>query len=182
MVVRAAEDALHAEYDSATPQFPIGYGTTGSSTESTMPRRASSLQRSQLAHPAVLDSPTAADLTSSFGAAAPGPTAPYYTGRYTPHTAVQYLIRITQRYIYQASLDIQHELAKDLLLDVGYIGTFGHKLPVRTMRPAAEYHQVPTPSLRLLQPIRRSRITAAFSQFANVQVLDPNIAARITTV
>jgi hypothetical protein len=118
--------------------------------------------------------------TPGLGAAAPGPTAPYYTGLYTPHTVVQYFAQNhVNGYLYQASFDIQHELATNLLLDVGYIGTFGHSLPV-TDNAGGQYsiNQVPDADLPLVaaNPALAQSLRP-FPQFANVQILDPNIGA-----
>jgi outer membrane receptor protein involved in Fe transport len=170
------------EYDSATPTVAnLGYGATGSSTgvyNATTGILTPALEIGAI--PVFWTSPTPADLTQGFGAASPGPSAPYYTGPYTPHTAVQYFAQDhVNGYIYQASLDIQHELTTNLLLDVGYVGTFGHKLPV-TDNATGPYsiNQVPDTDLPLVgaDPALAQSLRP-FPQFANVQLLDPNIGA-----
>jgi hypothetical protein len=182
-VVRGGGSVLFTpEYDSATPTVAnLGYGTTGSSTgvyNSTTGILTPAFQVSSV--PVFWVSPTKADLTPGLGAAAPGPTAPYYTGPYTPHTVVQYFAQNhVNGYLYQASFDIQHELATNLLLDVGYIGTFGHSLPV-TDNAGGQYsiNQVPDADLSLVaaNPALAQSLRP-FPQFANVQILDPNIGA-----
>ena len=180
-VVRGGGGVLYTpEYDSATPTVAnLGYGTTGSSTGVYNANTGILTPAFAIgAIPQFWISPTAANLTSSFGAAAPGPTAPYYTGQYTPHTAVQYFDpNHVNGYIYQASFDIQHELSKDFLLDVGYIGTFGHKLPVTDNSTGPfSINQVPDTDLSLIaaNPALAQSLRP-FPQFANVQLLDPNI-------
>jgi Carboxypeptidase regulatory-like domain/TonB dependent receptor-like, beta-barrel len=185
-VVRGGASVLFTpEYDSATPTVAnLGYGTTGTSSPSvynaTTGIYAPSFELKSM--PVFWVSPTTADLTPSFGAAAPGPTAPYYTGAYAPHTVVQYFSNNhVNGYIYQASFGIQRELANNLLLDVGYVGTFGHSLPV-TDNAGGQYsiNQVPDADLPLINPALGGSPALAqslrpYPQFANVQILDPNI-------
>jgi hypothetical protein len=176
-VVRGGGAVLFTpEYDSATPTVAnLGYGTTGTSSPSvynaTTGIYAPSFELRSI--PVFWISPTKADLTPGFGAAAPG-TA--------PHTVVQYFTNNhVNGYIYQASFDIQRELADNLLLDVGYVGTFGHSLPV-TDNAGGQYsiNQVPDAALPLINPALGGNPALAqslrpFPQFANVQILDPNI-------
>ena len=168
------------EYDSATPTVAnLGYGTTGSTTgvyNSTTGIFNPAFQISSI--PTFWVSPTKTDLTAGFGAAAPGPTAPYYTGANTPHTVVQYFDpNHVNGYIYQTSLDVQYAIANDLLLDVGFLGTFGHSLPV-TDNAGGQYsiNQVPVADLPLVAANPAvAQSLRPFPQFANVQILDPNI-------
>jgi Carboxypeptidase regulatory-like domain/TonB dependent receptor len=182
-VIRGGAGILYTpEYDSATPTVAnLGYGTTGASTgvyNATSGILTPAFAISAI--PVFWVSPTAADLTPSFGAAAPGPVAPYYTGAYTPHTVVQYFAQNhVNGYLYQTSFDIQRELANGLLLDVGYIGTFGHKLPV-TDNAGGQYsiNQVPDADLPLVAADPASaQSLRPYPQFNNVQILDPNIGA-----
>ena len=60
-------------------------------------------------------------LTPGFGAVAPGQN---------PNTTVTYVDpRHPTGYIEQTSLDIQHQITGNLLVDIGYLGAFGHHLP-----------------------------------------------------
>ncbi len=192
LVVRGGGAVLYTpEYDSATPTVAnLGYGTTGSSTGvynvNTTTGVGILTPAFQLSNiPVFWVSPTKADLTAGFGAAAPGPTPPLtipYTGPNRPHTVVQYFDHNhVNGYIYQASFDVQYELASNLLFDVGYLGTFGHSLPV-TDNAGGQYsiNQVPDSDLALLDPSKGGNPALAqslrpFPQFANVQILDPNI-------
>ena len=173
-VVRGGGAVLFTpEYDSATPTVAnLGYGTTGSLVGSY--NKASGIlspafQFSSI--PTFWISPTAADRTPSFGAVAPGHRAT---------TVVQYFDQNhVNGYLYQASLDIQREISNGLLIDVGYLGTFGHSLPV-TDNAGGQYsiNQVP-PSL-LAQANANPALAQTlrpFPQFQNVQILDPNIGA-----
>ncbi len=99
--------------------------------------------------------PTQADLTPGFGAVPVGSS---------PTTTVDFFQpNHSNGYLYQASLDIQHEFAKDFLLDVGYVGTFGHRLPSPTHE---NINQVPTD---LLGP-GNLQIKRPFPQFNNVAI------------
>jgi hypothetical protein len=82
-------------------------------------------------------------------------------------------------YIYQASFGIQHELAHNLLLDVGYLGTFGHSLPVTDNATGPiNINQVPTADLPLVAANPAiAQSLRPYPQFNNVQILDPNIGA-----
>ncbi len=181
LVVRGGAAVLYTpEYDSATPTVAnLGYGTTGSTTgvyNSTTGIFNPAFEIGNI--PVFWVSPTQAQLTPGFGAAAPGPTAPYYTGTNTPHTVVQYFdANHVNGYIYQTSFDVQYELANNLLLDVGYLGTFGHSLPV-TDNAGGQYsiNQVPDSKLPLVAANPAiAQSLRPFPQFANVQLLDPNI-------
>lgn len=182
-VVRGGGGILYTpKYDSATPTVAnLGYGTTGSSTgvyNATTGILDPAFEIGSI--PEFWTSPTPADLTPSFGAASPGPSAPYYTGPHTPHTAVQYFAKNdVNGYIYQTSFDIQRELGTNLMLDVSYVGTFGHKLPV-TDNATGPFiiNQVPDSDLSLVaaNPALAQSLRP-YPQFANVQLLDPNIGA-----
>lgn len=161
------------EYDSATPTVAnLGYGTTGTSSPGVVNANGTFTPSFEISSiPVFWISPTKADLTAGFGAAAPGQPA---------HTVVQYFAKNhVNGYIYQASFDIQHELASNLLLDIGYIGTFGHSLPV-TDNAGGQYsiNQIPDSELPLVQANPSiAQSLRPFPQFQNVQILDPNIGA-----
>jgi outer membrane receptor protein involved in Fe transport len=173
-VVRGGGAVLFTpEYDSATPTVAnLGYGTTGAvqgvynaGTGILSP----AFQISSI--PVFWVSPTSADLTPGFGAVPVGQKAT---------TVVQYFDpNHVNGHLYQASFGIQREFGNNWLLDVSYLGTFGHGLPV-TNNAGGQYsiNQVPTALLAqananpaLAQTLR------PFPQFQNVQILDPNIGA-----
>lgn len=173
-VIRGGGGVLYTpEYDSATPTVAnLGYGTTGSLVGSYS--KASGIlspafQFSSI--PQFWISPTAADRTASFGAVAPGKRAT---------TVVQYFDRNhVNGYLYQASLDIQREIGNGLLVDIGYLGTFGHSLPV-TDNAGGQYSINQVPSNLLAQANANPALAQTlrpFPQFQNVQILDPNIGA-----
>jgi outer membrane receptor protein involved in Fe transport len=98
-------------------------------------------------------------LSPSFGAVPVGQS---------PNTAVTYVAsNHPTGYLEEASLDIQHELRGDFLVDLGYLGSFGHHLPDPS---PVNINQVPTNELgpgnmQVLRP---------FPQFSNVQeIADP---------
>ena len=111
--------------------------------------------------------PTAAQLTPGFGAVAVGQT---------PTVAPQFIKpqRMTG-YLYQANLDIQYEFRGNLLLDIGYLGTFGHHL---SSTSAEGINQITPANQALLSALPKTFNTQTlrpFPQFSNVQVLYPDI-------
>lgn len=111
--------------------------------------------------------PTTDQLTPGFGAVPVGGT---------PYVAPQFIKpkRLTG-YLYQVNLDIQHEFGGDLLLDVGYLGTFGHHL---TSTAAEGLNQISPANQALLPTLPKSFNTQTlrpFPQFSNVQVLAADI-------
>jgi hypothetical protein len=98
-------------------------------------------------------------LTPGFGAVAPGQT---------PNTAVSYFNPNQVAPIsYQYNLDVQREVARDLLLEIGYIGNVSHHLTANDL----SLNQVPTQLIgsgntQLLRP---------FPQFSNVTWINPSI-------
>ena len=173
-VVRGGGAVLYTpEYDSPTPTVAnLGYGTTGSlrgSYNKTTGILSPAFQLNSI--PVFWISPTAADRTARFGAVAPGQRA---------NTVVQYFDKNhVNGYLYQASFDIQRQLGDSLLLDVGYLGTFGHSLPV-TNTAGGQYSINQIPPNLLAQANANPAAAQAlrpFPQFQNVQILDPNIGA-----
>jgi hypothetical protein len=111
--------------------------------------------------------PTAAQLTPGFGAVPVGQQT---------SVAPQFIkpVRLTG-YLYQANLDVQHEFAGNLLLDIGYLGTFGHHLAATD---AESLDQITPANAALLPTLPASFNTQTlrpFPQFSNVQVLYPDI-------
>jgi hypothetical protein len=172
-VVRGGAGVLYTgEYASGTPQEGnLGYGTSGATTgvyNSTTGILSPAFEISSI--PVFWTTPTAADLTPGFGAAAPGQPA---------HTVVTYWAHNhVNGYIYQTSFDIQRQFGGNLLLDVTYLGTFGHSLPVWSGSSGYSTNQVPDADLPLVvaNPALAQSLRP-FPQYQNVQILDPNIGA-----
>jgi outer membrane receptor protein involved in Fe transport len=173
-VVRGGGAVLFTpEYDSPTPTVAnLGYGTTGSvqgSFDSTTGILSPAFQISTI--PVFWISPTAADRAPGFGAAAPGQRATTVVQYFDPHHV--------NGYLYQASFGLQREFGGNLLLDLSYVGTFGHSLPV-TNSAGGSYsiNQVPTADLASANANpAAAQSLRPFPQFQNVQILDPNIGA-----
>ena len=109
--------------------------------------------------PAV-NTPTAADLTPGFGAVAIGQKPTTSIAYFDPNRSTGYL--------YQGSLDIQHQFGGNLLLEIGYLRTFGHHLPAPD---AQSINQVPTGSLGP----GNAQILRPFPQFSNVSIIGADI-------
>ncbi|MCU1328607.1 MAG: TonB-dependent receptor, plug, partial [Bryobacterales bacterium] len=160
-VVRGGGALLFAgEYDQATPIVAnTGFSRQGSFVSPDNGVTAAFLLRNGL--PAT-SSPAAADLTSGFGAVAVGAR---------PTTAVSFFNQNRRTgYLYQASLDLQRQFAGNLLIDIGYLGTFGHHLPAPD---ALSINQVPTNLLRS----GNTQSLRPFPQFSNVQIIAADIGA-----
>jgi hypothetical protein len=153
-VIRAGGGILYTgEFDEATPlDASAGFSLRGSfSSPDNGVTPAFYLQDGL----PPITQPTLADLTPGFGAVAVGQK---------PTTAVDYFQQNhSNGYLYQSSLDIQHELSGNFLLDIGYVGTFGHRLPSPTHE---NINQVPT---NLLGP-GNLQILRPFPQFSNVDI------------
>lgn len=132
LVVRGGGAVLYlGEYDQATPIVAnTGFSTQGSFVSPDNGLTPAFLLSSGL--PAV-SSPTEANLTPGYGAVPVGQK---------PTTAVAYFNpdRVNG-YLYQTSLDIQRQFAGNLVVDIGYLGTFGHHLAASD---AQSINQVPT--------------------------------------
>jgi hypothetical protein len=82
-----------------------------------------------------------------------------------PTTSVTYFEKDRQNdFFCQTSLDLQHEIGNGIVLDIGYLGTFGHHLPASVPQ---SINQVPT---NLLGPGNLQSLRP-FPQFSNVQIL-----------
>ena len=148
------------EYDQATPIVAsTGFSTQGNFVSPDNGMTDAFILANGL--PPVL-SPTPAQLTAGYGA------VPI---RNKPTTSVSYFNpdRATG-YLYQASLDIQHQFAGSLLVDIGYLGTFGHHLAAPDLQ---SIDQVPT---NLLGP-GNAQLRRPFPQFSNVQIIAPDVGA-----
>jgi outer membrane receptor protein involved in Fe transport len=158
-VIRGGGGILYAgEYDFAAPVILY----TGFSTQGTFLSTNNGLTPAFIladGFPA-LSSPTRANLTPGYGAVPVGQS---------PTTAVQFFDQNRKTgYLYQTTLDIQRQLTKSLLLDVGYLGTLGHDLSAVV---PISVNQVPT---NLLGPGNLQSLRP-FPQFSNVQILGDSI-------
>jgi len=159
-VVRGGGAVLYlGEYDQAMPiQLALGFGTDGDFVSSGGVAPAFQLRNG-------LPPLTPPALTPAFGAVPLGQA---------PNTSVPFVAPDHPTgYIEQASLDVQHQFGGNLLVDLGYLGSFGHHLP--SPNPV-NINQVPTADLALLRanPSLSAQSLRPFPQFANVQeIADP---------
>jgi len=157
------------EYDSATPMSAyLGFSTAGSFVS---PNNGITPAFTLANGMPPVSMPTEADLTTGFGAVPAGQM---------PSTAVQFFERRRRTgYLYQASLDIQRQFEGNWLLDIAYLGTFGHHLtspdpqsinqvsPDKLAEAATESSQSgKTVNTQVLRP---------FPQYSNVQVIAADI-------
>src|SRR4029077_12378971 len=85
-----------------------------------------------------------------------------------PNTAVSYFNPNQVAPIsYQYNLSVQREVARDLLLEVGYIGNVSHHLTANDL----SLDQVPTPLLGA----GNTQVLRPFPQFSNVTWINPSI-------
>ena len=158
-VVRGGGAVLFTgEYDQATPIVAnTGFSTQGNFVSPDNGITPAFILAGGL--PAV-SSPTATDLTPGYGAVASGQK---------PTTAVAYFNPDRSNgYLYQASLDIQREIRGNVLVEIGYLGTFGHHLPAPD---AQSINQVP---VQLLGP-GNTQVLRPFPQFSNVSIIAADI-------
>jgi hypothetical protein len=158
-VVRGGGAILYlGEYDQATPIV----ANTGFSTQGSFVSPDNGITPAFILANGMppVSSPTVADLTPGYGAVAVGQK---------PTTSVAYFQpNRNTGYLYQANLDIQRQLKGNILLDIGYLGTFGHDLPA----PDAEsIDQVPTGELGP----GNAQVLRPFPQFSNVQIIAADI-------
>ncbi len=158
-VVRGGGAILYTgEYDIAAPVvLYTGFSTQGTWVSSNNGATPAFVLKNGF--PA-LSSPTTAQLTPGYGAVPVGQT---------PTTSVTFFQPDRQTgFLYQTSFDIQHEFSRSMMLDIGYVGSFGHHL---TATVSQSINQVPTNELGPgnLQSLR------PFPQFSNVQILGSDI-------
>jgi len=167
-VVRGGAAILYpGEFDQATP-IVLNTGFSNSVTINTpfLLKQNATLGTGLAAFPSL------SQLTPGYGAV----PAPYANAYIAPQFIAQH--RLTG-YFYQANLDIQHDFGGNLLLDIGYLGTFGHHLP----SPSAESINQISPANQALILANPAAYTSAssrqvlrpFPQFSNVQNLYPDI-------
>ncbi len=107
--------------------------------------------------------PTQAQLNSSFGAVPIGAS---------PTTAVDFIQPSGRRvgYLEQFNFNIQRQLSKDIVTEIGYLGTMGHRLAA----PAALTLDQVLPSL--MGP-GNAQIRRPFPQFSNVTIDAPGVGS-----
>ena len=159
LVVRSGGAILYTgEYDQATPIVAnTGFSTQGNFVSPDNGITPAFLLAGGL--PPVL-SPTSADLTPSYGAVPLGKSPTTSVAYFNPNRSVGYL--------YQANFDIQKQLPGNVLVDVGYLGTFGHHLPAPD---AQSINQVPTAKLGA----GNAQSLRPFPQFSNVSIIAADI-------
>jgi len=158
-VVRGGGAILYTgEYDQATPIVAnTGFSTQGNFVSPDNGITPAFILSSGL--PGV-SSPTRADLTPGYGAVAVGQK---------PTTAIAYFDpNRSNGYLYQASLDVQHQFRGNILVDIGYLGTFGHHLAAPD---AQSINQVP---VNLLGP-GNTQVLRPFPQYSNVSIIAADI-------
>jgi hypothetical protein len=158
-VVRGGAAILYSgEYDQATPIVAnTGFSTQGSFVSPDNGVTPAFLLASGL--PPV-SSPSKTDLTAGYGAVKAGQS---------PTTAVAYFDpNRSNGYLYQTSLDIQHQFHGNIMLDIGYLGTFGHHLPAPD---AQSINQVPVNLLGA----GNAQVLRPFPQFSNVSIIAADI-------
>jgi hypothetical protein len=160
-VIRGGGSLLYeGEYDQATPIV----ANTGFSTQGTFVSPNNGLTDAFILANGLppVSSPTVSQLTAGYGAVPVGSK---------PNTSVAFFNPNRDNgYIYQASLDIQRQFAGNYLFDIGYLGTFGHKLAAPD---AQSIDQVPTNELGP----GNAQVLRPFPQFSNVQIIAADIGA-----
>ena len=158
-VIRGGGAVLYpGAYDSATPiAAALGFAISGSFASPDSGIEPAFILAQGM--PAV-SHPNPADLTAGFGAVRVGAA---------PTTAVTFFEpdRVTG-YLYQTSLDVQRQFGRDWLIDIGYLGTFGHHL---ASPDAQSINQVPADQMGP----GNAQIRRPFPQYTNVQVLAADI-------
>ncbi|MBV9082989.1 MAG: TonB-dependent receptor, partial [Acidobacteriaceae bacterium] len=147
------------EYDSATPLVAgLGFSLQGNFVSPDGGLTPAFLLRNGM--PAIKP-PTEADLTPAFGAVPLGAS---------PTTSVEFFDRNNRRtgYLETFNFDIQRELSKNVLVEIGYLGTLGHKLAGSNN---LSLDQVPT---NLLGP-GNAQVRRPFPQFSDVGIIAPAI-------
>jgi len=158
-VVRGGAAILYSgEYDQATPIV----ANTGFSTQGNFVSPDNGVTPAFILAAGLppVSSPTKTDLSAGYGAVKAGQN---------PTTAVAYFNpNRSNGYLYQASLDIQHQFRGNILFDIGYLGTFGHHLPAPD---AQSIDQLP---MNLLGA-GNAQVLRPFPQFSNVSIIAADI-------
>ena len=111
--------------------------------------------------------PAAAQLTPSYGAVPVG-TKPLIAPEF-------YKPKRINGYIYQANLDIQRELPGNVLVDIGYLGTFGHHLVTTDAESINQIDPANAAALATGTTTAKPQTLRPFPQFSNVQYLGADI-------
>ena len=172
-VVRGGAAVLYpGEYDAATPVTAYtGFSNSISlaSTNSAAGTPSFLLKNNLTDGVGTAYFPTVAQLTPGFGAVAVGQKT---------HLAPQfYKPKRKNGYLYQVNLDLQHELPGNVLIDLGFLGTYGHHLV--SAGTAESLNQIsPQNAQQLLSgavPATLAQTLRPFPQFTNVQYLGADI-------
>jgi hypothetical protein len=147
------------EYDQATPiSANIGFSSSGSFVSPDGGRTAAFLLRDGMPP---IAAPTEADLKPGFGAVPIGQN---------PKLGAEFFEPGDRRipYLETFNFNIQRQVSQNLLVEIGYLGTLGHKL---TLPGGESIDQVPPDrigpgNVQVLRP---------FPQFSDVRVLSPTI-------
>lgn len=154
-VVRGGGAVVYVgQYDQATPIVAnLGFGFRGESVSPDGGRTAAFLLRDGL--PAI-NPTTESDLNSRFGAVPIGRPVTTSVDFFEPRRANGYLQTF--------NLNIQHQLPWQMLTEIGYLSTLGHKLPAPAFRGI---NQVP---VDLMGP-GNAQVRRPFPQFSNVRTI-----------
>jgi Carboxypeptidase regulatory-like domain len=107
-----------------------------------------------------ISTPSEADLTPGFGAVPAGQS---------PNVAVEFFDPARANgYMETFNLNIQHQITQNFLVEIGYLGTLGHKLPAPG---SLTLNQVPN---ELMGP-GNTQVRRPFPQFSDVTVLAPAV-------
>jgi hypothetical protein len=75
-------------------------------------------------------------------------------------------------YLYQGSLNIEQQLGNQLLLTLGYLGTFGHHLSATNNENT---NQVTPANMALLPTTKNTQTLRPYPQFGNVSLTPPPV-------
>jgi carboxypeptidase family protein/TonB-dependent receptor-like protein len=170
-VIRGGSAILYpGEYDAATPVTAY----TGFSNAITLnsPNSAKGVPAVILAQNGTSGTgqaafPTTAQLTPGYGAVAVGDKPVIAPQFYKP--------RRINGYLYQANLDIQHELPGNILIDIGYLGSFGHHLVTTDAESINQIDPANAAALAAGTTTAKPQSLRPFPQFSNVQYLGADI-------
>jgi hypothetical protein len=161
-VIRGGASVLYAgQYDQATPAtVNAGFSIQGS-FGALRPTDAAFLLRDGLPP---IDVPTEADLVPSFGAVPIGQAPVFAPQFFEPEGR-------PMPYLLTYNFNIQRQLPKDMLFEVGYLSTLGRKLTIPGTATLNQIH----PSLIGLVDSQRiaPQVLRPFPQFSNVNMVAP---------
>jgi hypothetical protein len=159
-VVRGGAAVVYTgQYDQASPlSVRLGFSIRGDYVSPDGGRTAAFLLRDGV--PAIVP-PTEADLTPGFGAVPIGQNPRLSVEFFEPEGRVV-------PYLHTYNLNIQRQITPNSLFEIGYLGTFGHKLVAPGTRSINQVH----PSL-----IRPGNVQSLrpYPQYSDVRVVQPTI-------